>query len=350
MIFFDTTKAAKSGHRSGLTRVSERLREELGAATRPVRWDGAWRSPDGNAEVVLSAADWLLTPEVFSPRERDGWEEFLARKSCRVAAIYHDAIPLKHPHITWPQSVARHPNYLKMLASFDRIFAVSRASRDELVAFWQWQGISDPPPVEVLALGADFNRTPRVVRPRLAASGPPELLCLGIIEPRKNQPLLLEVCAELWAEGLPFELHLVGRVNPHFGPPIVSQINQVRRRFPTLLRWHEAASDTIVAQLYTRACATAFPTIAEGCGLPLLESLWMGVPCIYSDLPVLRENGDGGGCLAVTSNDRTAWKRALKSMMSDAAVSTKLAQEARARPLPSWADTARAIETTLRSA
>ena len=32
MIWFDQTKSAQAGHRSGLTRVSTRLREELGSA------------------------------------------------------------------------------------------------------------------------------------------------------------------------------------------------------------------------------------------------------------------------------------------------------------------------------
>src|SRR5581483_3462106 len=133
MIFFDVTKTGAAGHRSGLTRVSARLREELGERATAVRWP-EWKH---NA----TASDWFFTAELFSEDERPGFTEFLAQRHCRAAAVFHDAIPLQHPHITWPQSVARHPAYLKLLARFDRVFAVSAASRDELLGFWRWQGI-----------------------------------------------------------------------------------------------------------------------------------------------------------------------------------------------------------------
>ncbi|MCX6956078.1 MAG: hypothetical protein NTV51_28415, partial [Verrucomicrobia bacterium] len=126
MIFFDVTKAGGAGHRSGLMRVSARLADGLRDVATEVRW-GAWDRAKAGPD------DWFLTGELFSEEERPGFTEFLARPPCQLAAIFHDAIPLKHPHITWPQSVARHPGYLKLLARFDRVWAVSEASRDELV-------------------------------------------------------------------------------------------------------------------------------------------------------------------------------------------------------------------------
>ena len=270
MIFFDVTKSGGSGHRSGLMRVSARLAEELGAAVTPVRWP-TW-------DRRMAAGDWFLTAELFGEEERPGLTEFLATRAGRTAAIFHDAIPLKHPHITWPQSVARHPGYMKLLASFDRVWAVSAASREEALGFWHWQGLERTPPVEVLALGADFNRAPRATRTD-GAGRRPSLLSVGILEPRKNQTLLLDAAETLWREGLEFELNLVGRVNPHFGRPIEARVRRMAKSFAGL-RYHAAADDAAVAALYARARASVFPTIAEGCGLPLLESLWQGVPCV----------------------------------------------------------------------
>lgn len=338
MIFFDTTKTGAAGHRSGLTRVSARLRDELGPRATACAWD----------EVARQAqpGDWYLTTELFSEDERPGFSAFLAARSCRLAAVFHDAIPLKHPHITWPRSVARHPGYMKLLAQFDRVWAVSAASRTELLGYWQWAGMERTPPVEVLALGADSTRHPRATARSIAKR--PLLLCVGILEPRKNQLLLLEACEELWAAGLDFELHLVGRVNPHFGRPIVARIKELQRTRRAQLHFHEAADDATVAQLYGTARATVFPTLAEGCGLPLLESLWQGVPCVCSDLPVLRENADGGGCLAVPTNDRGAWRDALRRIISDDALVTRLTAEATTRPLPRWLGAADTLATALR--
>ena len=336
MIFFDTTKTGRASHRSGLTRVSTRLRACLGSLANRGTWN----------EISSRSEDWFLTSELFSEEERPGFTAFLTARRCRLAAIFHDAIPLKHPHITWPQSVARHPGYMKLLARFDRVWAVSQASREELLGFWRWQGVGPPPPVDVLALGADFDGTPRVTaRPTPSTR---RLLSVGIVEPRKNQTLLLDVCERLWAAGLAFELHLVGRVNPHFGRPIVAQVNNLRRTRRASLHFHEAADDATLAELYATARATVFPTIAEGCGLPLLESLWHGVPCVCSDLPVLLENAHGGGCLPVATNDPGAWQAALRRILTDDALAARLTHEATSRPLPTWQAAAASLAAALR--
>jgi len=336
MIWFDVTKAGAARHKSGLNRLSARLKEELGADAQPATWT--------QVRDRAAPADWFVTGELFSEAERPGFGAFVRARRCRTVAIFADAIPLKHPHITWPHSVARHPAYLKQLAEFERIWAISEASRDELLGYWRWLGLASVPPVDMLPLGADLDRAPRVTSRPAAAS--PGLLCVGILEPRKNQALLLDAAEALWREGLTFDLHLVGRVNPHFGPPLVARIKALRKRFPGL-RYHEAASDAVLAGLYATVTATLCPTIAEGCGLPLLESLWHGVPCVCSDLPVLRENADGGGCLAVAVDDRTAWIAALRRVLTEPDLVARFAAEAAARPLPTWAEAARRLRAGL---
>ncbi len=344
MIYFDVTKTGQAAHRSGLTRVSSRLRDAFGARARAAVFKaGRLCAPDG-APLPLAASDWFLTSELFSEEERPGFTAFLAARPCRLAAIFHDAIPLRLPHITWPRSVARHPAYMKALSRFDRVWAVSRTSGDELLGFWRWQGIEHFPTVAPLALGADFTAAPAPAAP---AAGLPALLCVGILEPRKNQLFLLAVCEALWREGLAFELHVVGRVNPHFGAPIVARLKALQRRHRDHLHYHAAASDTALAALYASARAGVFPTLAEGCGLPLLESIARGIPCIHSDLPVLRENSADGGCVAVPLHDPVAWADALRRIVTDDTHHAALVAAARARRLPTWADTARTLLDSL---
>ena len=340
MIFFDVTKAASAGHHSGLNRVSSRLLGELGSAAIPVVWS-KW-------DRAAAKSDWFLTAELFSESERPGFRDFLLNRPCRCAAIFYDAIPLQHPHITWPQSVARHPDYMKLLASFDQVLAISASSRSDLLGYWQWLGLNVTPPVTLLSLGADADRRPRwsgLSPSRLFDSS---LLCLGILEPRKNQSFLLDVCAELWAGGLRFDLHLVGRANPHFGGPILAKIKALRKKWPGL-HYHAAADDAEVARLFAQARASVCPTIAEGGGLPLLESLWKGVPCLCSDLPSLRESAAGGGCLTLPVGDSAAWKSALSSILTDDPLRARLTAEAMSRPLATWAETAAALRRALPS-
>ena len=353
MIYFDVTKMGAAKHRSGLMRVSGRLRDELGARVQEVVWrERAWQRADGNgqARVGLKPEDWVLTAELFCEAERPGLWEFLRAKPCRVAATFNDAIPISHPHITWPQSVSRHPEYMKMLAAFDRVFAISRTSAELLTEFWSWQGGERRAAVETISLGADFLKQARpapVDATQKAQGARGSLLTVGILEPRKNQVFLLEVCEALWSEGLEFELNVVGRRNPHFGKPVVEKIATLRKRGRRVVH-HEGVGDEALLKLYRDARATVFPTIAEGCGLPVLESLWMGVPCVCSDLPVLRENADGGGCVAVALNDQAAWVAALRRVLTDDAWCAALRAEAAGRVLPTWGETAEQLWAGLR--
>jgi glycosyltransferase involved in cell wall biosynthesis len=159
--------------------------------------------------------------------------------------------------------------------------------------------------------------------------------------------MLLQVCEQLWSEGLQFELHLVGRVNPHFGVPIVAGIKSLRRRARALYH-HSRASDEMLTRLYARARATLFPTIAEGCGLPLLESLWQGVPCVCSDLSVLRENADDGGCMPVPVGNPAAWTHALRAILTDDLLHARLTRETAGRLLPKWVDSATVLRSGLK--
>ena len=350
MIYYDTTKMGAARHRSGLTRLTSRLMEELGGLVTAVAWDGRRRiftTGKQRAPVPFAPADWLLTVEQFSEAERPGFTDFVRRPPCRLAAMFHDAIPVKFPHITWPQSVQRHPEYMKLLAGFDQCWAISEATKRDFEGFWRWQSTPQKARVEVIALGADFDGGNRVQRDAQIPPARPSLVCVGIVEPRKNQAFLLDVAEALWRDGLDFELHIVGRVNPHFGRPLEARMRALQQRTGHF-HSHPAAGDRQLARLYAAARAVVFPTIAEGCGLPLLEALWCGVPCVCSDLPVLRENADGGGCLVAKVNDAADWSAKLRTVLTDAAECRRLQTEAMARPLPRWADTAQTIRKALR--
>jgi glycosyltransferase involved in cell wall biosynthesis len=228
---------------------------------------------------------------------------------------------------------------MEMLGSFDRVFAVSQHSADELRYF-------QPAcrPAEVLRLGADSRPSPRPQPPNRLPD--PVILCLGILEPRKNQTFLLDVCKSLWAGGLSFELHFVGRVNPHFGRPILRAINDARRRGCSV--WHhEGIADAEVQALYQRTRCTAFPTLAEGCGLPILESLWQGLPVVCSDLPVLRENTGHGGCLCLSTDNIEYWKIPLAHLLTDDVRWQQLSRAAHACSLPTWQSTAHQVLSLL---
>ncbi len=56
---------------------------------------------------------------------------------------------------------------------------------------------------------------------------------------------------------------------------------------------HNALPDDLMVPLLKGASAMLLPSFAEGFGFPLIEALELGVPALCSDIPALRETGDG---------------------------------------------------------
>lgn len=345
-LYFDVTLAGRKRHFSGLQRVSGRLRKALrkiiGDELVPVRWRARGRGfsrEDSHAPVTLTSEDCFISPEVFSPEERPGFFHGLEESGCRSAIIYHDAIPLKWPEITWPVSVARHPSYMKALARFHHIFAVSRSSAGELEIYLDWLDMAASPPVSVLPLGADFADI-SVRNWRHSPGKIPLILSVGILEPRKNQSQVLALARRLWDGGLKFELHFCGRVNPHFGKPVAAEIKRAQRLGYSVFH-HSRQSDELLLNYYAKAHFSVLNSKAEGFGLPLVESLWLGVPCLCSDLPSHAAMARGGGCRVVSSGEEM--EETWKTWLCRETELESVTREAKERTVPLWADAAASV-------
>ena len=78
-----------------------------------------------------------------------------------------------------------------------------------------------------------------------------------------------------------------------------------------------------------------------------MESLWRGVPCVCSDLPVLRETTEAGGCATAPPDDITIWVDVLRRVLSDDEFHGRLCRAAQTRPLTTWKETAAKIRAAL---
>jgi len=349
-LLIDVEHMLKARHHSGLVRVSERLMhalEQKGAVDLvPVRWHVRKACLlDTKGKVVKVSADmsFLQVPPV-SPDERPGMLEYLGEAGVKRMAVYHDAIPMKHPSITWPKSVARHPGYMKSLADYEQVFAVSDASLDELKGYWAWLGIRPRAQVSRIPLGADFCEAGQPFSTDRAIK---DILMVGILEPRKNQELLLDVWDALARSRADCPtLHLVGRVNPHFGKDLLKRVQRMQKRGGKVL-YHEGLDDAAMRALYERCALAVFPSIAEGCGLPVLEALWMGLPVLCSPLPSHRESAVFGGVKVLPDWDPESWVSALDALMESPEQGNQVFGQVNQASLPRWAGSAEAIISAL---
>ncbi|MCY7401903.1 MAG: glycosyltransferase family 4 protein [Nocardioides sp.] len=107
----------------------------------------------------------------------------------------------------------------------------------------------------------------------------------GQRRPHKNWDRLVRALALVEADVRP-RLVITGARGEDPLAPVVAETGM--GEWVELLGW---VDDAELADLRSRARAMAFPTLAEGFGLPVLEAMAGGLPVIASDLPVLREVG-----------------------------------------------------------
>ncbi|MBT4223202.1 MAG: glycosyltransferase [Opitutae bacterium] len=351
-LFWDSTKTGEKKYpASGIKRVAERLLAELESAGQKiilVKWDkreSTFISREDRKPIPEEGI--FITLEIFSEHDRPGFREWTHQFTGKKAAIFHDAIPIRLPHITWPKSVARHPHYIKMLGTdFDQVLAVSRASEKDLVGYWKWIGLEETARTAAIQWGADFDGQAReFVTP--INTGKPHLLQVGILEPRKNQALTLGACDSLWDKGLDFHLHFAGRANPHFSKPIVNLINNLSNKGRPLT-WHNSPNENELRNLYANADLCIFPSIAEGCGLPVLEALWTGRPVLASNLACISENSSYGGVKQFDLEDPDSLKNQLQKILNKPQELRRLTEQASIAKLPTWKETASQLMQHLR--
>lgn len=387
MIFVDTTHTAHCAANTGIQRVTRRIVRELGADAQPVvydRYGKYWRAPDADeAELVTypdtlrpgakRSANWslrqqlrghaaalglhralslrdgaeaLLVPEIFAaPRTAPVFQKLRAGTRGPAVAVFHDLIPLLMPGHTPAETVAKFETYLAALREFDAIAAVSEFSRDALLDYWRKRGESHPP-VHAVPLGVD---TPACVPPPPAAdtARPVSILCVGTLEGRKNHLALLQAAESLWADGARFTLTLFGGLNRETGTPAAELAGRLIAAGRPL-RWVRGGSDADMEAEYAGADFTVYPSLMEGFGLPVWESLSRGRPCVCSGENAMAETARAGGCVATGHPTPEALARTLGDLIAHPAKIAAHQAEARALRMRSWADYAADLRTLVR--
>jgi glycosyltransferase involved in cell wall biosynthesis len=296
------------------------------------------------AKPALPAADGFVCPELFSAAAGAHLPEILGAVRGPRVAVFHDAIGLQLPELTPPGTVARLPGYLRELLLFDGIAAVSEDSAASLRDYWQWLGVAGAPPVRAVPNGVD----PVPPAPAEIPAGVPRVLCVGTIEGRKNHLALLEACEALWAEGLKFELQLLGLARADTAGPALAKIAALKSAGRPLLH-HGAAADPELHAAYRRCAFTVYPSFTEGFGLPVLESLQHGKPCVCSARGALGESARGGGCVPLAAVDAASLAAALRRLLQSPAEIAALGAAARARNFRTWSDCASDLAAWMRA-
>lgn len=282
--------------------------------------------------------DAILLPEFFVEWVGPRLPELKRLARGPMLAVFHDAIAFHEPKWGVAETIARYPQYLRELSAVDGVACVSAFSREQLLAACEKVGVPPPAVVEVVPLGLRTDHLPRPARTESVRNegDSPVFLSVATIEPRKNHRALLAAAETLWREGFRFRLVLVGMLNRGSGQAIEQSIRRLQQEgYP--LEWHGGVPASELAMKYQQCDATVFPSLCEGFGLPVLESLYFGKPCLSSNGGALAEVATGPGVLACDP-DSGALTTMLRRYLSEPDLARRLAEEARTRGVRTMRD------------
>lgn len=230
----------------------------------------------------------------------------VAASRAPLVVTIHDLAFLHHPDL-----FTRHG-----LRFFERALAItrdeaaqvlvpSRATLDDCVAAgidrnrlrhapWGFE-VPTVEPAEIEAVRARFGISGRYV------------VVVGTLEPRKNLPRLLDA----WRTVAEPDTTLVVVGPAGWGDALGSSGS-----VPNVTMTGFVDEVTRNA-LYAGAAASAYPSLFEGFGLPVLESMALGCPVVTSSGTATEELVDGGAGLAVDPLDTTAIAGALSTLLRD---------------------------------
>lgn len=293
--------------------------------------------------------DWYLTADSI-------WErpEVLARlpalraRGVGTAVVHYDLMAITRPHWCDPKFTRAFVPFAEALPGFDVVFCISDFVREEFLNYCRKKGVRVPPTVIVIPLGHEIDHpssdTAGVATQSLRE---PFILCVGSLEPRKNHRALLDAFDLVWARGVDLSLVIVGRPGYASGDT-VARIRS-HPRFGRNLFHLSGCSDEELEQLYRRCAFTIVVSLFEGFGLPLVESLARGKPCVSSDLPVFKASAGTFG-VYVNSEDPQSIADGIVRLYGDHEHLESLTAliHSRYRP-PRWKECARVVLDTIES-
>ncbi len=253
---------------------------------------------------VARAGDWLLS--LGASWHRTDYGRLLERarreNGVRTGALFYDLIPLRRPEWCHHTLVDTFGAWLDgVLPSLDAMFAISNATARDVDALLVGRDMPASGPVRTIPIGTGFPASLHAMReaaepvPDQALPAPGSfVLFVSTIEARKNHALMFQVWRRL-AETVPPDelptLVFAGRIG-WLVSDLLLQISNTNYCDGKLLIV-EDPSDAVLVRLYETCLFTVLPSLFEGWGLPVTESLAAGKPCITANNSALPEAGGG---------------------------------------------------------
>jgi glycosyltransferase involved in cell wall biosynthesis len=200
-----------------------------------------------------------------------------------LGVLFYDIIPIKFPFTYTQEFVARFEFWLQRALRLASIsFTISLSTRNDLLSYACRLSIPVRD-INILRIGdnlpAEENTISERVRNKLSES---YILSVGTIEFRKNHIILLNAYRYMIQQlGMTVpKLYIAGKQGLYDANVHIQVEGDVVLQGKVEIL--SDLTDSDLGALYSCALFTVYPSIYEGWGLPVAESLCYGVPCITS--------------------------------------------------------------------
>ncbi len=232
----------------------------------------------------------------------------------------HDLAPLHDASWSKLSSGKLFKDKLKQIVSADAIIAVSQFTKHDIIAKL---GI-DAKKITVIYEGVGNEFYPDVDETavtRVVGRGR-YLLCVGQLQPRKNNLNLIRAFSSIAAEFPDTKLVFVGgSVSSEYLQSLHTMVNA--GGISSSVVFTGAIETNLLRKLYTRAEGLVYPSFFEGFGLPLLEAFQCGIPVITSNTSSLPEVAGSAG-IFVDPHSSESIADAMRTLLTDDVLGKKL--------------------------
>jgi glycosyltransferase involved in cell wall biosynthesis len=297
------------------------------------------RPPD--AEVIVPWQCTYLLPELIAEPNRNRRLQSLLHFSGNVgASIGFDLVPLTSAETTADGMGEGFSTGLAAATHMQRIATISDAAAIE---YRGWRHMLtgtgyDGPHIRAVRLATEAAEPSaegaRHARSELTIPGLPMVLCVGSHEPRKNHLAVLHAAELLWRERIEFSLLFVGG-NAWRDERFLERVAELQAAGRPLISVRALPDDQLWGA-YRLAHCVIFPSLNEGFGLPIAESLASGTPVITSRFGSMHEIAAQGGAILVDPRDDHDIAEALRRILTTTGLRERLAEQARALPVRTW--------------
>jgi len=273
--------------------------------------------------------DFVLFPEVFRDNRVFSLPNLIHPELCK-GAIFHDANVLRNYENTPQTRIRNFRAYLDFLSKFDAISCNSEETREA----FEKHALE---PVGPRKIGVHYLPVEKPVStPSVPLREPPLILCVSTLGYNKNHLTLLEAVEKLWSDGMQFELELVGQADPSWTPKVLNVLDGLISRHRPV-KWLQHVDQDTLEEKYASCSFTVYPSLYEGFGLPILESLIRGKPCICGKNGALGEVSRDGGCLVIENQrDPILLEKAIYKIIMDKDLHKNLCAESQKRDFGNW--------------